>query len=61
MNTGDMKNVLLAVIDTLDAIPLRTDQVQSAAKIHACSMKLAEIASELKEDEPNETENRPGV
>lgn len=61
MKTGDMKNILLAVVGTLDEIPLRTDQVQYAARINACSKKLMEIASELKEDEPNEAQDQPGV
>lgn len=61
MDKEAMKRILLAIASTLDEIPLRTDQVQYAAIIHACSKKLMEIASKLKEEEPNETENQPGV
>lgn len=58
-----MKNILLAVAETLDAVPLRCDQVESAAKISACSRKLKELAAEITEEEraEHEAENERGA
>lgn len=57
MNTEDLKNVLAAIKTTLDGIQMRTDQVKDAAKINACSRKLAEIVNGLGEKQ-DETENQ---
>lgn len=64
MSKESLKNMLLAVISTLDSIELRTDQVQKSAQIHACSMKLSEVAAGLdqigKEETSNESNNQQG-
>lgn len=59
MEKTRLRNVLLAVAETLEAVPMRCDQVESAAKVHACARKLLETAGELlsEESEENEAEN----
>lgn len=59
MELKKARNILLAVAETLDAVPLRCDQVDSAAKISACSRKLKEMAATLTEEEnaDDEAEN----
>ncbi len=57
MNTEDLKAILSAIQTTLDGIQMRTDQVKDAAKINACSRKLAEIVNGLGE-KPDEAENQ---
>lgn len=56
MNTEDLKAILSAIQTTLDGIQMRTDQVKDAAKINACSRKLAEIVNGLGEKH-DEAEN----
>lgn len=60
MDSKTMKTILLAVVETLNAVELRTDQVKTAAKIHACSMKLSEVLETVKEESNSETENQHG-
>lgn len=56
MELKKARNILLAVAETLDAVPLRCDQVDSAAKISACSRKLKEMAATLTEEESADDE-----
>lgn len=56
MNINRARNILMAVAETLDAVPLRCDEVESAAKISACSRKLKELAATIAEKECAEHE-----